>query len=190
MPMTVAALFAVSLLVVLFIVVGLTIYNNVVAMRQRIGKAWANIEVALQQRHDELPNLVNAVRDVMAFEQDVLEEVTRQRAAYSPTAPIGQQAAVSQATSAAIRSLFAVVERYPELKSEGNVLSLQEEIERLENVIADRREFYNDSVYRYNATIAQLPATLLAGLAGWQPQEFFSAEPDASVRPDVALRPS
>lgn len=190
MPMTAAALFALAVVVVLVVVVGFTVYNDVVAMRQRIGKAWANIEVALQQRHDELPNLVEAVRDVMSFERDVLEEVTRQRAAYSSTAPIPEQAATSDATSSAIRSLFAVVERYPEIKSEGNVLALQGEIERLESVIADRRELYNDSVYRYNATIAQLPATLFAGLFGWQPRDFFTAQPDAALKPDVALRAS
>lgn len=187
MPMTAAAGFAAALALVLILVVGLTTYNAVIGMAQRIGKAWANIEVALQQRHDELPNLVNAVRDVMGFERDVLDEVTRARAAFSPTAPVRDQAATSEATSAAIRSLFAVVERYPDLKSEGNVQALQEEIERLENVIAGRRELYNDSVYRYNATIGQLPAALMAGLFGWHPREFFAADPDALVRPPVAL---
>ena len=170
-----------------------TTYNAVVALRQRIDKAWANIDVVLKQRHDQLPNLVAAVRGLMAFERDVLTGVTEARAAYSPTAPIPDQAATSEATSAAVRSLFAVVERYPEVKVAANVLALQDEIERLEAMIADRRELYNDQVYRYNTRIAQVPGVLLAPLFGWRPRPFFAAEPGATAArtpssgpPDVA----
>ena len=97
--------------------IALSSYNAVVALRQRIDKAWSNIGVVLKQRHDLLPNLVAAVRGLMAYERDVLTRVTEARAAYTPTAPIPDQAATSEATSAAVRSLFAVVERYPEIKS-------------------------------------------------------------------------
>ena len=137
-------------------------YNAIVALRQRSEKAWSNIDVVLKQRHDQLPNLVAAVRDLMAFERDVLTRVTELRAAYPPAAPIPDQAATSEATSAAVRTLFAVVERYPDIKSQENVLDLQDEIERLEGMIADRRELYNDQVYRYNTRIAQVPGVLLA----------------------------
>ena len=161
-PGDAVALFAVALvaLVVGFLV--LETYNAVVALRLRIDKAWANIDVALKQRHDMLPSLVAAVRDLMQFEQDVLVEVTRARAAYSPTEPIPAQAAVSDATTSAVRSLFAVVEQYPNIQSHGNVLDLQDEIERIEGMIADRRELYNDQVFQYNTRSAQLPALLLA----------------------------
>ena len=111
----------------------------------------------LKQRHDQLPALVSAVRGALAFEQDVLTEVARARAAYSPTEPIPEQAVHSDQTTAAVRSLFAVVERYPELHAQQNVLDLQDEIERLEAMIADRRELYNDQVYRYNTRIATMP---------------------------------
>jgi LemA protein len=184
-PFGAAASFAVVLLVVVLAFIVTSTYNAIVALAQRIDKAWANIEVALKQRHDELPNLVNAVRDVMRFEQTVLAGVTRARAAYSPSAPIPDQAAASEATSAAIRSLFAVVERYPDLKSEKNVLDLQDEIERLEGIIADRRELYNNQVYLFNTRIAQIPATFLAGIFGWRPREFFAAEPEATIRPST-----
>jgi LemA protein len=185
-PPGVAALFAVGVVAVVVGFLVLSIYNAVVALRLRIDKAWANIDVALKQRHDLLPNLVEAVRGVMAWERDVLTEVTRARAAYSPDAPIPEQAATSQATSAAVRSLFAVVEQYPEVKSQANVLDLQDEIERLEGIIADRRELYNDQVYRYNARIAQLPGVLLAGLFGWRARSFFDADP-AADRPPAGL---
>jgi LemA protein len=186
-PLAFGAAFAVGLLLAIALFFVFTTYNAVVALRLRIDKAWANIEVALKQRYDQLPNLVAAVRDVMAFERDVLERVTQLRAAYAPSEPIGRQAATSEATSAAVRELFAVVERYPELRSQQNVLDLQDEIERLESMIADRRELYNDQVYRHNARIAQVPALLLAPLFGWRARPFFTAEPEASDRPPVEL---
>ncbi len=189
-PLSLAAGFAIGLLLFVIVFMVVMTYNAIVALGQRIDKAWANIEVVLKQRHDELPNVVAAVRDVMTFEQGVLEEVTRLRAAWSPGQPVGQQAATSEATTAAVRQLFAVVERYPEVKSQQNVASLQAEIERLEGIIADRRELYNDSVYRYNARIAQVPAVLLAWLFGWRTRPFFSADASERARPDISLTPA
>jgi LemA protein len=186
-PTAMAAMFAVGLVVVVVAFLVLATYNAVVALRLRIDKAWANIDVVLKQRFDQLPNLVEAVRDVMAWEQEVLTEVAAARAAYSPAAAIPEQAATSAATSAAVRSLFAVVERYPEVRSAGNVMALQEEIERLEGMIADRRELYNDQVYRYNARIAQVPAVLLAWLFGWRSRPFFEASDADRARPATSL---
>ena len=123
----------------------------------------------------------------MAYERDVLMEVTRARAAYTPSAPIPAQAGISAQTSAAIRTLFATVERYPEIQSAANVADLQAEIERLEGMIADRRELYNDQVYRYNTRISQVPTNALAAILGWRAREFFTPDPAASTRPDVSL---
>jgi LemA protein len=177
----------VALVVVIVGFIVVASYNAVMALRQRIDKAWSNIDVALKQRHDQLPALVAAVRGAMAFEQEVLSEVARARAAYSPTEPIREQAVHAEATSAAVRSLFAVVEACPAVKSQQNVLDLQDEIERLEAMIADRRELYNDQVYRYNTRISTVPTLPLAWLVGWRPREFFAARPDESVRPETAL---
>jgi LemA protein len=189
-PPEIAAVGAVVLVIGLGAFVGLSNYNAVIALQQRADKAWANIDVALKQRHDMLPNLVEAVRGLMAFEQRVLTDVTRARASYSPTAPIPTQAATSDQTTAAVRSLFAVVERYPDIKSQANVMELQGEIERIEGIIADRRELYNDQVYRYNTKIATVPAILLAWLFGWAPRPFFKAVPSDTVKPDVDLSPA
>lgn len=186
-PASMAAAFAVGLLLAILLFIVVTSYNAVMGLRQRIDKAWANIDVALKQRHDQLPALVSAVRGLMAFEQDVLTEVTRARAAYSPTEPIPAQAAHAEATTAAVRSLLAVVEAYPDLTSHQNVLDLQDEIERLESMIADRRELYNDQVYRYNTRIATFPTLPLAWIFGWRPREFFAAEPAVAIRPDATL---
>jgi LemA protein len=158
-----------------------------VTLGQQVSKAWANIDVALKQRHDELPNLVEAVGDLMAFERETLTRVTRLRAAYSPSEPVPAQAATSEATSSAVRGLLAVVERYPEVRSQANVLDLQGEIERLEEVIAARRELYNDTVYRFDTRIRQVPTNLLAWAFGWEARPFFSAPAGGDSRLVVDL---
>ena len=187
-PPDVAAIFAVVLVVGVAGFIVLSSYNAVVALRQRIDKAWSNIGVVLRQRHDQLPNLVAAVRGLMTYERDVLTRVTEARAAYAPDAPIPDQAETSEATTAAVRTLFAVVERYPDIKSAANVADLQDEIERLESMIADRRELYNDQVYRYNTRISQVPGAILAPIFGWKPREFFAADPTDAIRPETDLR--
>jgi LemA protein len=186
-PASMAALFAVVLVLLIVALLALMTYNAIVDLRQRSEKAWSNIDVALKQRFDQLPNLVEAVKGVMSWEQQVLTDVAAARASYSPSAPIPDQAATSAATSTAVRSLFAVVERYPEVRSAANVLALQEEIERLESMIADRRELYNDQVYRYNTRIAQFPAVILASLFGWRARPFFVAPEADRLRPDAGL---
>jgi LemA protein len=186
----IAAVFAVLLLAMVIGYIVLASYNAVVSLRQRIDKAWSNIGVVLKQRHDQLPNLVTAVRGLMTYERDVLVRVAEARTAYSPNAPIPNQAATSEATTAAVRSLFAVVERYPEIESAENVQDLQDEIERLEGMIADRRELYNDQVYRYNTRITQFPGAVLAPIFGWRTREFFAADPADALPPDTDLRPA
>ena len=186
-PSTAAALFALAVvaLVVGFLVIAT--YNAIVAAKIRMARAWANIDVALKQRHDQLPNLVQAVRGIMQLEQDVLERVAELRAAYSDQDSIPRQAATSEATSAAVRQLFAVVEDYPQLRSAENVRALQDEISRLEDVIGDRRELYNNQVYLYNTRIAQVPANLVSGLFGWTPAPFFKTDEEERARPEIEL---
>ena len=186
-PQTLAAAFAVGLVVAIAVFLLVTSYNAVMALRQRIDKAWSNIDVVLKQRYDQLPALVSAVRGLMAFEQDVLTDVARARANYSPTEPIPDQGVHAEEMSRAVRSLFAVVEAYPQVRSDANVLALQKEIERLESMIADRRELYNDQVYRYNARITTLPTLLIAPLFGWRERPFFAAQPEETARPATDL---
>ena len=174
-----------TLVLVVFLVV--VTYNNVVALQRRCQRAWANIDVALKQRWEQLPNLVSAVRGVMAFEEQVLEEVTQARAAYQPDASIHEQAVVSEQTTTAVRSLFATVENYPELQSHGNVMALQEEIERLETLIARRRELFNNQVYQYNVAITTIPGVLLRPLFGWKTVESFSVDDEERERPTADI---
>jgi len=189
MAIELGLLVAGALFIGLVVFLAVVTYNNVVALQRRCERAWANIDVALKQRHDQLPNLVSAVRSAMRFEEQVLEEVTRARARYQPEAAIHEQAVVSEATSEAVRSLFAVVERYPELRSHANVMALQEEIERLETLIARRRELFNEQVYQYDSTIGQVPAVILKPIFGWKTVEMFSVDEDERARPSASLQP-
>jgi LemA protein len=185
MGLHLALVVGLALGLVLLVFLAVVTYNNVVSLQRSCQRAWANIDVALKQRHDQLPNLVSAVRGVMAFEEQVLEEVTRARAAYEPDAPIHDQAVVSEQTSSAVRSLFATVESYPQLKSHQNVMALQEEIERLETLIARRRELFNNQVYLVNTAINTVPGALLRPIFGWRDVEMFSADEADRERPST-----
>ena len=188
MAIELALLVAGVLAVVLVGFLAVITYNDVIGLQRRCERAWANIDVALKQRHDQLPALVSAVRGAMAFEASVLEDVARARARYQPDASIHDQAVVSEATSEAVRSLLAVVEGYPTLRSQENVMALQEEIARLETLIARRRELFNEQVYQYDSTIQQMPALLLRPLFGWKTVEPFSAQPDERQRPAADIQ--
>src|SRR4051812_32217134 len=182
-------------LIVLLIIVGVIalfvigIYNGLVGRRNRIDEALAQIQVQLKRRHDLIPNLVNAVKGYMGFEQKVLTDVTNARAsAVSAGAQgVAAQAQAENALTGTLRSLFAVVENYPDLKANQNVLSLQEELTTTENQISFSRQHYNASVLDYNNSIQTVPATFIAGPFGFTKREFFDAEPEAANVPTVDL---
>jgi LemA protein len=179
------------LIVAAIIVVGgaILIYNGLVQRRLRIDEAFAQIEVQLKRRWDLIPNLVSAVQGYMGFEQKVLTDVTNARAAAVAAGAQGpvQQAQAENALTGTLRSLFAVVENYPDLKANQNVLSLQEQLTTTENQIGFARQHYNATVLDYNTSIATIPAVLIAGPFGFAPRQFFDAEPAASQVPTVNL---
>ena len=185
-PVMIVVLVALALVVVWAVAT----YNGLVGRRLRIDEAWAQIEVQLKRRHDLIPNLVNAVRDYMGFEQDVLTRVTEARAAAVAAGARGpaEQAQAENALTGALRSLFAVVENYPELKANQNVLELQEELTTTENQLSFARQHYNATVLDYNTAIATLPTALIAGPLGFTRRDFFDAEPAAEQVPVVSLR--
>ena len=183
------AILIVIVIVVVLVVVLVGIYNGLVQKRLRIDEAFAQIEVQLKRRHDLIPNLVNAVKGYMGFEQKVLTDVTNARAAAVAAGAQGpaQQAAAENALTGTLRSLFAVVENYPDLKANQNVLSLQEELTTTENQISFSRQHYNSSVLDYNNSIQVFPNSLLAGMFGFTKRDFFEAEPEAAAVPNVDL---
>jgi LemA protein len=180
------------ILVIVVVIVGFVIalYNGLVQRRLRVDEAFAQIEVQLKRRHDLIPNLVNAVKGYMEFEQDVLTKVTEARANAVAAGARGpaEQAAAENMLTGALRSLFAVVENYPTLKANENVLSLQEQLTTTENQIGFSRQHYNASVLDYNTSIQVFPAVLIAGMFGFIKRDFFDAEPEAEQVPVVQLR--
>ena len=175
--------------IAVIVIGGILIYNGLVQRRLRIREAFAQIEVQLKRRWDLIPNLVNAVKGYMGFEQSVLENVTKARADAVSAGSQGpaQQAAAENMLTGTLRSLFAVVENYPELKANQNVLELQEQLTTTENQIGFARQHYNAVVLDYNTSVATIPNVLIAGPLGFRPREFFDAEPEASTVPTVDL---
>jgi len=153
-----------------------TLYNGLVALRNDIDKAWANIDVVLKQRHDELPRLADVCKGYMQFERETLQQLTEARARYAAAVTVNQKTQLSSALSASVQRLFATAESYPDLKANATFLELQERITGLENQIADRREFYNDSVNTFNIRIQQMPDTFVASFMNLTPQPMFQVE--------------
>ncbi len=154
------------------------LYNELVRLRNDNDRAWANIDVLLKQRHDEIPNLVETVKGYMQHEQQTLLAVTQARAASMNAASVGQKAEADIMMTGALRSLFAVAENYPQLKANENFLKLQTRISELEDRIADRREFFNDDVNTYNTRIGQIPEAFVASFMSLKPRSMFKVSDD------------
>lgn len=168
----------IPLAVVLFAVAGLliylgTLYNGLIALRNDIDKAWANIDVLLKQRHDEIPRLVAVCQGYMQYERETLQYLTEARARYASALSAEQKAQASGAVTDSVQRLFAVAENYPGLKANATFLELQKRITDLENQIADRREFYNDAINLFNTRLQQAPDNFVAKTLGMQPRVMF-----------------
>ncbi len=152
---------------VVALIYGISLYNNLVSLKHAVSKAWANIDVLLKQRHDELPKLVEVCKQYKQFEQETLQRVIAARSqvqAAREGQDIGALGKAEGAMRASLGGLFAVAEAYPELKSNEHFMQLQTRITGLENGIADRRELYNEAVNIYNVGIEQFPAVLIANM--------------------------
>ena len=178
---------AIGLLVTAVAIYAVIVYNGLVRLQNEIGRAWANIDVLLKQRHDEISNLVACVKGYMDHERQTLEAVTLARAASMNAASIPQKAQADLLLSGALRSFFAVAEGYPQLKADQNFLALQNRISELEERIADRREFFNDDVNSYNTRIAQFPDLFLARLMKLQPRPMFQVSDEDRQQAEVKL---
>jgi len=162
-------------------------YNGLVSLRNQVQNAWRQIDVQLRRRHDLIPNLVEAVKGYMQFERDTLTQVVEARAkAVSAPDQASRMAAENQIT-AGLGRLLAVMENYPQLKSDQNVLKLQEELTTTENQIAFSRQAYNDSVMQLNTRIESFPTNLIASNFGFKQAEYFQGAPEDQAVPKVDL---
>jgi len=162
-----------------------TIYNGLVAIKNDIDKAWANIDVMLKQRHDELSKLLDVTKGYANFESGTLIKVTQARNQYQQAVTFDQKAQADQSMTSALRGFFAVAESYPDLKANSNFQTLEQRISSLENQIADRREFYNDSVNTFNIRIQQVPDTFVAAFMRLTPRTMLKV--DEADKADVAM---
>jgi LemA protein len=155
----------------------ITIYNGLIAMRQRVNQAFSDIDVQTKQRHDLVPNLVETVKGYAGHERGTLEAVVQARnaAVAAQSGGVAAQAAAENVLSGALRQLFALSEAYPDLKASQNFQELQSQLSDIENKIAAARRFFNNAVQEYNTGIQQFPAVLLAGPLGFTPRDFFDA---------------
>jgi LemA protein len=159
--------------IVVLVVWAIGIYNGLISMRQRVNQAFADVDVQLRQRHDLIPNLVETVKGYAAHESGTLEAVVKARNAAMTAQGPAQQAAAENMLSGALRQLFALSERYPDLKASANFQQLQAELTDLENKIAAARRFFNNAVQEYNTGIQRFPAALFAASFGFAPKTFF-----------------
>src|ERR1700733_8041572 len=164
------------------------LYNELVRLRNENDRAWANVDVLLKQRHDEIPNLVETVKGYMQHEQQTLLAVTQARAASMNAASIGQKASADLQMTGALRGLFAVAENYPQLKANENFLKLQTRISDLEERIADRREFFNDDVNTYNTRIGQIPEVFVASFMSLKPRLMFKVSEEDRKLVEVSFQ--
>ncbi len=172
--------------VLLILVVALVLwffgaYNGLVQMRQQVENAWSQIDVQLKRRHDLIPNLVEAVKGYLSHERQTLENVIKARQQAVDATNIKDKMQAENFLTQTLRSLFAVSERYPDLKANHNVMALQEELTSTENRISFARQFYNEQTMRLNTTVESVPTNVVAGMTGFNKAEFFEVD-DAAHR--------
>jgi LemA protein len=176
-----------------FVLVGsvgffLSIYNTLIEMKNNVGRSWANIDVLLKQRHDELPKLVKVCEGYMQHERAIFDKLSDARGALAAARSVGQRAEAEGQLTKALGGFFAVAENYPDLKANQSFAALQARISELENSIADRREFYNDSVTLFNTRIQQIPDSWVAGGMSLQTAELFHVSEQDRQDPEIAFR--
>ena len=181
MVLEILAIAAVIIIGIIFVAV----YNNLVKLRNRVENAWAQIEVQLKRRNDLIPNLVETVKGYAQHERAVFENVTKARSAVMEAQGANETAGASNMLASTLKSLFAVAEAYPQLQANQNFIQLQKDLADTEDRITYSRQFYNDTVMKYNTTIQSIPTNIIAGIAGFGKKELFQIPPEEYKVPAV-----
>jgi LemA protein len=174
-------------IVVLLLLAGLLVYNRMVSRRLAVDNSWAQIEAALQRRHDLIPNLVESVKGYATHEQQTFEEVTKARGSAQAAQGPGTQAAAEDFLTQALGRLMVVAEQYPQLRATENFQQLQQQLSETEDQIQITRRVYNDTVQTYNTLIQQFPASVLANSFHFEPRQFFDAPKESEATPEVSF---
>ena len=166
------------LVVALIIVFIISTYNGLVRSKIKVDNAWSQIDVQLQRRFDLIPNFVETVKGYMTHESETFEKIAKLRTSWANTSSVGEKAKLDGELSSTLKTIMAVSENYPELKANTNFADLSEELRNTENKISFSRQFYNDSVTRYNTKLELFPSNLVAGMFNFQKKELFATESD------------
>lgn len=164
------------IIVVVVILFVISIYNNLVGLKQKVKNGWSQIDVQLQRRFDLIPNLVETVKGYMDHESDVLTKVAELRTSWASASSVKEKSELDTQLSGALKTIMAVSENYPELKANENFSQLQEELQNTENKIAFSRQFYNDIATKYNTKLEVVPSNIIASMFHFEPVELFEAE--------------
>ncbi len=167
---------ALIIIVVVLIIAIVGIYNSLVTLRQRVKNAWSQIDVQLQRRFDLIPNFVETVKGYMGHEKDVLTKVTELRSSWATASSVSEKVDLDNQLSSTLKTIMAISENYPELKANQNFLDLQEELRNTENKISYSRQFYNDTVTRYNTKLELFPSNFVASMSHFTPETLFEVE--------------
>lgn len=177
--------------ILLFLIISgsylISVYNGLISLKNNIKKSWSNIDVLLKQRFNEIPSLVSTVKGYMKYEKNTLKDLTLARSAFLKSNSINQKANADLMASSALKSLFAVAEKYPDLKANTTFNHLQDRISHLEREIADRREFYNESVNLYNVMIKSFPPVLIANILGYKKEPLFQVTSSEKKQVNINL---
>lgn len=182
-----AALLVVLIVLGVVLVFFIAIYNTLITLRNRADNAWAQVDVQLRRRYDLIPNLVETVKGYAKHEREVFEKVTQARSMAINAGTIKEHGQAENMLAGALKSLFAVVENYPELKANQNFLLLQEELAGTEGKIAYARQFYNDSVMKFNLRQQVFPSNIIARMFNFKEKDYFEIE-EAEARKPVAVK--
>lgn len=178
-------IFAVIFILVVAIVLAIVaavLYNDLVKLRQNVKNAWSQIDVQLQRRYDLIPNLVETIKGYMEHENATLTKVTDLRNAWANASTLAEKARIDDQLSSAIKTIFAVSENYPDLKANQNFIQLQQELTNTEDKLSFSRQFYNDSVTKYNTKIELVPSNLIASMFHFKPEELFKIDSEEAKK--------
>lgn len=165
-------------IVVVLILFVISLYNNLVKLRQKVRNAWSQIDVQLQRRFDLIPNLVDTVKGYMNHEEGTLTKISELRTSWANASSVAEKAELDNQLSGALKTIMAVSESYPDLKANTNFSELQEELQNTENKLSFSRQFYNDTVTMYNTKLEVIPSNFIASMFHFEPAELFKVDSD------------
>ena len=166
------------IILIVLVVAIIGMYNKLAQSRIKVDNAWSQIDVQLQRRFDLIPNFVETVKGYMNHESETFEKITKLRTAWANTQSVSEKANLDNELSTSLKTIMAVSENYPELKANQNFSELSEELRNTENKISFSRQFYNDTVTRYNTQLAVFPSNIIANIFGFTARDLFKAEND------------